>query len=164
MRVRWTQITLIWGIGFTLFGCFQLFFAWQFSDAAKREISTVGRIVHAYHGKGTSYLYVFTVDDVNYQDDSDTCVTPLSELGCEAGAPVTVYYDSKHLSQSRLQEFRAASREKRSIGEWATGVGLLLFGMHFWIRRNRSDTEDSEEANASEPDEKSEVLHIASDR
>ncbi|MGA2252181.1 hypothetical protein [Terracidiphilus sp.] len=167
MKSRWTQLTLIWGIILVPLGCFQFFFAWQFSDAAKREIASVGKIVHAYHGRGTSYLYVFTVDGVNYQDDSGTCVTPISRLGCKEGAPVLVYYDREHLSLSRMQEFQAASREKLFGGEWATGIGLLLLGLHFWIGRNRSDSEDSEEsddADADKPDKESEVLHIAPGR
>ena len=158
--VRWTRVTLTWGIVLVLLGCFQLFFAWQFSDEVKRENGTVGKITHTYHGKRTSYTYVFTVDGVRYQDDSDTCVTPLSEEGCQEGAPVLVYYDREHLSRSRMQEFRAASREKLSLGEWATGIGLMLLGLHFWIKKNRRDSENSEKADANQLDKGPEVLHI----
>jgi Protein of unknown function (DUF3592) len=163
-RDRWTLPTLIWGVVLIPLGCFQFFFAWQYSDAAKREIGTIGGITHVYHGKSTSYQYVFTVDGVRYQDDSDRCVTPLSRQGCQEGAPVLVYYDPEHLSLSRMQEFRAASHEKLSFGEGAIGIGLVLLGLHFWLKRNSSNSEDGEETDTVESDEQSEVLHVVPDR
>jgi hypothetical protein len=107
---------------------------------------------------------MFTVDGIRYQDDGDTCLTPISQQGCKEGAPVLVYYDREHLSRSRLQEFRTASREKLFFGEWATGIGLLMLGLHFWIKRNGSNSEDSEGPDTDEPGEESEVLHVTPGR
>jgi hypothetical protein len=166
-RVRWKQLPLIYAFVLIPLGCFQFFFAWQYEDAAKREVSTVGTITRVYHGKGATYYYEFPVNGVYVQDDSGNCTTPISPLGCKEGGSVLVYYDPDHLSLSKLQEFHEASREKLTFGEWAAGIGLLLLALHFLIKWNdKTDSDDSQDtdADADKPDEESEMLHITPDR
>src|SRR5580765_5209098 len=110
-------------------GCVLLYFGWIYADAAKREATTVGTIIHVVHGKGSRYEYVFKINGVNIKDDSGTCHTALTPSGCKEGALVLVHYDREHLSESMLEGFGAASRERLFMGAWMIFCGLLLSGL-----------------------------------
>ena len=146
------------------FGCAQLFLAWRYSDASRREVSTVGTIIHVHHGKGTTYLYEFQVNGVTIRDDSDTCVTSIFPPACEEGGQVLVYYDPDDPSLSKMQELLAASRKKLFWAAWTTGIGLLLLWLHFWNKGNGANSENSEKPDAGEQNEQPKVLHIAPDK
>jgi hypothetical protein len=144
------------------FGGFQLVRAWTYSDAAKREASTIGTITRVHHGgrHGPTYYYQFEVNGVSIADDSGTCKTALSPSGCNEGGLVRVYYDPNDLSLTQLQEFSAASRDRFFFGAWMTGIGLLIVGFQFLKNKTsngQSGSSDSDDSNLkSDPD----VPHI----
>lgn len=164
MSARRTWKVFVVAIVSIAFGCTQLFFAWRYSDAARREASTVGTITHVHHGKGTTYSYEFEVNGVTVRDSSDTCVTSIAPPACEEGGQVLVYYDPNDLSLSSLQELLAASRKNLFWAGGATGIGLLMLWFYFWNKGDGADSEDSKEPDAGGPNEKPEVLHIAPDK
>ena len=144
-----------------LVGCFQLFWGLSYMDAARRELSAVGKISHVDCGRGCTYMYDFTINGVKVIDQSNTCKTPLSALRCKEGAPVLVYYDPEHISISALQEFGAASRGRLFLGTWMVGCGLLLVALYHLLQRMKTDQDESEPPDQSENKERDEVLHIA---
>ena len=142
-------------------GCVLLFFGFTYRGAAGREVSTVGRITRVQcGGKGCTYAYVFVVNGSNILDDSETCKTPLTARGCVEGAPVRVYYDPKHLSESMLQEFGVASREKLIFGASLVAFGVVLIALYFLIKRSESGSDDSADPDRNLDDPQPDVIHI----
>ena len=120
-------------------GGFQLIWGLTYSDAAERETSTVGSLSNVQCGRGCTYTYVFTVNDVKIVDDSNTCKTPLTSRGCKNGAPVRVYYDPEDFSTNLLEEFAAAGRARIFMGVWMLSCGLILIGVNFLLNRKNAD-------------------------
>lgn len=142
-------------------GCVLLFFGFTYRDAARREVSTVGRLTRVQcGGRGCSYAYEFVVNGVNILDDSETCKTPLTPRGCVEGALVSVYYDPEHLSESMLGEFGAAGREKFISGASLVVVGLVLIAVYFLIKRTEGSSDNSPDPDRNLDDPQPDVIHI----
>lgn len=142
-------------------GCVLLFFGFNYRGAASREISTVGRITRVQcGGKGCTYSYVFVVNGTNILDDSETCKTPLTPRGCVEGAPVRVYYDPEHLSESMLGEFSVAGREKLISGTCLVLVGLVLITIYFLIKRAEGGSDDSPDPDRNLDGPQPDVIHV----
>jgi len=143
-----------------LVGCVLLFFGWTYGDAAKREARTVGTITRVDCGRSCTYVYIFKANDVRIQGDSSTCHTALTHEGCKVGAPVLVYYDPQHLSETMLEEFGAASRERYFIGTWMVASGLALIGVYFILKKGVKDPEKPDEPDESGRNGEPDVLHV----
>jgi hypothetical protein len=123
---------LVWGmiLGFfgTVFGCWQCISGHNFAVAAQHEATTAGRVVGYFTGKGGyAYHYVFTVNGVKFDDYSKVCRTPLAPGACDHKGPVLVYYSFQPFSNSRLEDFSAASADAYRIGQPVLAIGLPLF-------------------------------------
>jgi hypothetical protein len=141
-------------------GCVLLFWGWTDADAAKREATAAGTISNVSCGRGCTYEYIFRVNGVRIEDDSDTCHTALTTEGCNVGAPVLVYYDPEHLSNSKLEEFGVLSRERYFMGIWMVSCGLFLIGLYFILQKFGKNSDDEEEPCEGDGDDKSDVLHV----
>jgi len=146
---------------FIVVGCVLLFFGWTYWDVAKREATMIGTISRVDCGRGCTFVYIFKVNGIKIQDDSSTCHTALTPRGCNVGAPVLVYYDPQHLSETMLEEFGAASRERYFMGVWMVGCGLLLIGLYFILKKVRKGSEEPDEPDESRRNGESDVIHIA---
>lgn len=159
MFFRSAKSTII-AIFLIAFGGFQLIRGLTYADASKRETTTVGTILSAHCGKGCTYAYVFEVNGVRIQDDSDSCKTALTAQGCKPGAFVRVYYDTENLSVSLLQELGEAGRERIFFGFFMVSLGLLLIGLTIFLERREKGSADSGDADQDDCGEESEVLHV----
>jgi hypothetical protein len=145
------------------FGGFQLVRAWTYSDAAKREASTIGTITSVHHGGkgGPTYFYEFEVKGVKVADASTSrCKTPVPPSGCREGGLVRVYYDTNDTSESLLEEFGAASRYRFVAGASMTGIGLLIGGFQFLKNKTSNGQSGSSDSDDSNLKSESEVPHI----
>ena len=141
-------------------GGVQLLIGWTYLDVSKRELSTVGTLVSVHHGRGSSYEYVFRVNDVSIRDDSGTCKTALTPAGCIKGATVLVYYDREQATRSQLQEFGVAGREKIFWGTSMVSIGLLLIVLHFVFKRALASPDESEATDVDKSGDAAEVIRI----
>jgi hypothetical protein len=123
-----------------LVGSMQLYFGWEYGEAAKREATAIGVIAYKSSGKNSSYNYAFEIDGVRLIQDSDVCKTAITPQGCEVGAQVLVYYAHIPVLVTRLQEFGAARREKYFMGSWMAICGLLLIGLYFFLKKTLKDS------------------------
>lgn len=141
-------------------GCIQLFYSREYADAAKREVSTVGRLTYVSRGKSSTFEYSFEVNGFTTGSISGKCRTALTPQGCKEGAQVIVYYDPEHRSPPMLEEFGAASRERLFFGSLMVICGFLLIGFYFILKRVVGDPEESEETDESKNNDEPDVLHI----
>ncbi|HKF47474.1 MAG TPA: DUF3592 domain-containing protein [Terracidiphilus sp.] len=141
-------------------GCFQLLKGNYYKDVSQREATTVGTLFRVHHGKGSTYEYQFQINGVSIRDDSDTCKTALTSAGCVKGAQVLVYYDRNDLTETLLQEFGAASREKIFFGGFMAVCGLLLIGLHFIFKKALKSPDESEEVDEDAAVNEPEVIHV----
>jgi hypothetical protein len=143
-------------------GGYQLMRGWSYFEAASREVTTVGTISRVIPGgrSGPTYEYSFEVNGVKISDDSGTCRTPLSSRRCKEGAQVLVYYDPDHLSETLLQEFGEAGRQRLFFGAWMAGCGLLLIALYFFLNRAGSKPSNDDRLENDEDKPESDVIHI----
>lgn len=154
---RSAQLQIL-GIILILVGGFQLLSGLSYADVARREATTVGTISRVDCGRTCTFVYVFKINGVGIQDDTNTCRTSLSPQRCRVGAPVLVYYDPENVSQTLLQDFRAASRGRIFFGIWMVSCGLLLMGLRLILdKREKNSSEIEQRENPGED----EVLHVA---
>jgi len=130
-------------------------------EESKREATTVGTLVEAWHGKGSTYRYLFKVNGVTIRDYSSECKTALTPAGCVEGAAVLVYYDREHVTESMLEDFKAAANELIFLGAWMLGIGLLVLGLRSFLNRKSARPDESGASDEGKPADQSEVLHIA---
>lgn len=164
---------LIWCtvLGFfgTAFGVPYCVIGHNYAVAAQHQATTVGRITKITYGsKGSvAYNYAFSVNGVHFDDYSEVCLTPLAPGACDNRGPVLVYYAYKPYSNSRLEDFSAASADAYRIGKPALAIGLPLFVWSIVImvilsRKNKSKRRpDSEnQKGRSKSGEFADVIHF----
>ena len=135
--------------------------------AAEHEATAVGHVVHVYHGKSTSYRYVFSVNGINVDDTSPICATALVRGACDNHGPVLVYYSYQPHTISLLQDFTEASNEDFRDGKFVLAISLpvlVLSSIALAIMSRRSKHEDepdsSDEAETNESGDGPDVIHI----
>jgi hypothetical protein len=143
--------TMALGIVSTSLGSIQCVLGHNYSVAAKHEATTVGHILGIDYGKGGPFWrYEFSINGAKVVGRSQVCATPLAPGACLNG-PVLVYYSYQPNSNSRLEDFAAASTHAYRFGKTALAIGftfLVLSGAGICIvarkdkRKNDSDPED----------------------
>lgn len=135
---------LLAGIVGTIVGCWQCISGHNFAVAAQHESTAVGRITG--YGKHGAFMYKFPVNGVMMDDYSAVCRTSLAPGACHLNGSVLVYYSFQPFSNSRLEDFSAASADAYRIGEPALAIGLPLFVLSIAAlvvlsRKGRSEAE-----------------------
>lgn len=121
----WVICFLVGTVG-TIAGSMQCIKGHTYGVAAHHESTTTGRVREILGGKGGPlWVYVFTVNDVKFNDSSDGCDTPLEPHGCQKGGLVLVHYSFEPYRVTRLREFSAVSTDAYRIGVPALSVGLF---------------------------------------
>ncbi len=153
----------------TLFGVPYCLIGHNYSVAAQHEATTVGRITKITYGsKGSvAFHYAFSVNGVQFDDYSGVCRTPLAPGACYNQGPVRVYYSYQPYSNSRLEDFAAASANAYRFGAPALAIGLPLFVLSVaaLIILARSDKPEDDpdpeaEKGRSKSDDVPDVIHI----
>ncbi len=152
---------LVPGIMLTLVGCVMMIIGLTYRDEARHEATTTGVIVRVIHGKSTTYDYVFRVNGIKMNDSGGACKTPLTSDGCREGGQVLVYYAYEPTTNSMLEDFADAAREKLQLGAVLSTVGLLMIGASLFMRKIEGGSDSSEEDNDSSNQDDSEVISIA---
>lgn len=156
----WPRLLAL-GIILTVVGCVVILIGLTYRDEAKHEATTTGVIVRVVHGKSTTYDYVFRVNGIKMNDSGGTCKTPLTSIGCKEGGQVLVYYAYEPTTNSMLEDFADAAREKLQLGTGLSAVGLLMVGASLFMRKTEGGSDSSGEDNDSSNQDESEVLSIA---
>jgi hypothetical protein len=151
---------MVLGILLTLVGCVMIFIGFTYRDEAKHEAATTGVIVRVVHGKSTTYDYVFRVNGIKMNDSGGTCKTPLTSNGCRERGQVLVYYAYEPTTNSMLEDFADAAREKLQLGAALSTVGLLMVGASLLMRKFGTVSDSSEDDNDSSNHDDSEVISI----
>jgi hypothetical protein len=89
-------------------------------------------------------------------DYSEICATPLAPGACDHRGPVLVYYAFQPFSNSRLEDFAAASAHAYHLGSPALAIALplLVLSVAALIILSRSDKrEDDPDADADSDQE-----------
>ena len=161
-------ICIVAGLAGTIVGCWQCISGHNFAVAAQHESTAVGRITG--FGRHGAVMYKFLVNGVMMDDYCAVCRTPLAPGGCHLNGSVLVYYSHQPFSNSRLEDFSAASKNSYQIGEPALAVGLPLFvlsvaAMVVLSRKDKSayDSDPDEQKGASGSDSIPDNIHIAPD-
>lgn len=141
-------------------GAFQLLKGSYYREVSKREAATAGTLLYVSHGKSSTYQYRYQVSGFWIRNDSGTCRTPLTPAGCAVGAPVLVYYDRDHVSDSLLEEFGVAGRGKILFGCILVGCGLLLLGLYPIAKKALAGPDESKETDVDTPAAGPEVIHV----
>lgn len=144
-------------------GGFQLVKGLYYREVSRREAATVGILLYVYHGKSSTYDYRYEVNGVAIRDESGSCKTALSPAGCVVGAPVRVYYDRDQVTETLLQEFGAASREKISFGCFMLGGGFLLLVLYPIAKKFLSGPDESPDIDVDTPAVGPEIIHVVPD-
>lgn len=164
---------LIWctvlGLFATVYGSVQCISGHNFAVAAEHEATVPGRVVGYYTRKGGyAYHYVFTVNDVKFDDYSPVCRTALAPGACDHKGPVLVYYSFEPIHNSRLEDFSAASVHSYRIGEPALAIGLPLFVLSIAVQvvlsrkyKSHYDSDSEDEAGRTDSGEIPDGIHIA---
>jgi hypothetical protein len=148
-------------IALSVVGLFLFASGWTYADAAKRERTTAGTITHVDCGRSScAYQYVFKVNGVAISDQTSTCRTALTPLGCRKDASVKVYYDPQDLSSNLLEEFGYAGRGRLFLGTWMVGCGLLLIGLYFLLNKLRPKSGSSENPDGPISADASDSIHV----
>lgn len=166
---RLLLFVLILGLGGTLYGCSQWITGQVYKTAANHQLSTVGQIVKIDDGpRHTIYRYEFVVNGVRVQDTSEVCKTPLTRTSCITGGPAIVYYSDQPFSNSRLEDFRAASNGAFRRRNRALEFGILLisasnvtYRVLVYLNKRMGTADSSDDSEEVSEKEESEVLSIA---
>jgi hypothetical protein len=153
-------VSIVLGVILIAVGIVQLMMGWSYTEVSKREATTVGRIVHVFHGKSTIYKFLFQANGVAIRGDTGTCRTALTLAGCQEGAPVRVYYDPQQVTGALLEDFGAAAREKKFLGALMATCGLLLIGLHFVFKKALASPDESDEIDYDKGDDGPDNLHV----
>jgi hypothetical protein len=151
---------LLLGVILIVVGAFQLLKGSYYIEVSKREGTTVGTILYVTHGRSPSYQYRYQANGVWIRDDSGSCRTALTPAGCRQGAQVLVYYDRDQVTQTLLEEFDAAGREKLYFGGFMAGCGLLLLVLYPIARRALKSPDESNEIDVDVPAVGPEIIHV----
>ncbi len=148
-----------------LIGGYQCIKGHNYSVAAQHESTTVGRIVRVTQGKSRAYHYDFSVNGVTMDDYSEVCRTPLAPGACDNHGPVLVYYSSQPYSNSRLEDFAAASAHAYRIGIPTIAICLPLYALAFVVisivtRRDKSEDDSDDQNGRSKSDDLPDEIHI----
>jgi hypothetical protein len=157
---RGLRLLLAIGSSSAIFGIIQLLWGWHYAGIVTHEATAVGKIIHIYNGKHTSYEYTFPLGNLTVRDSDGQCLTALTRGGCEIGTPVLVYYDRLNPGTTLLNEFGAESRSDLQCGAWMTPIGLILLLWFYLVNRFGSDTDSEEQQDDTATTEKSDILHI----
>lgn len=120
-----------------------------------------------YQGKGSSaYHYVFSVNGVKMDDQSDVCATPLAPGACDNHGPVLVYYSFQPFSNSLLEDFSVASNLSYRFGKLAFAIDLPLLvlssvAIAVLARKEKREGDSDSEVESDTPSEVPDDLHIA---
>ena len=136
-----SKVSLFIAVFLMSLGCMQFFFSRKYGDAAKREATTIGTIYAISGSKGSTYNYVFKIDGVQLQGQSDECHTPLTSQTCPVGAKVVVFYIRTPALETRLQEFGDAGSEMLYTCACLNFCGLVLVVMYFILNRKGADSD-----------------------
>ena len=144
-------------------GC--LVAAWIDNNHASRQATTQGTITQIHNGKGTTWEYTFRVDGTLFRDSDGTCQTPLSEIGCQVGAPVLVYYDLQSHASS-LEDYRDAHSHNLRLSLYAAGAGLACLIILLLLRLNEGPPDPNLDESSAVPPENTGIpdnYHITPD-
>ena len=157
---------LLGGIVGLFIGTYQCVKGHIYFVAAQHEATAAGRVVGMYHGKGGSaYHYVFSVNGVEMDDQSEVCATPLARRACDNNGPVLVYYSFQPFSNSLLEDFFVASSRAYRTGKFALAMGLpfLIFssmGIAVQVRQDKREGDSDPEVERDTPSAVPDDLHV----
>jgi hypothetical protein len=157
---RGLRLLLALGSASAIVGIIQLLWGWYYAGIVGHEATTVGRIVHVYHGRSTHYEYTFSLDNMIIRDSDGQCKTALTRGACDIGTSVLVYYDRLNPGTTLLNEFGAESHRDLQLGTWMTPIGLTLLLWFYLVYHFNSDTDSEDQSDDSTINEESDILHI----
>lgn len=152
-----------------IIGGYQCVMGHNYSVAAQHEATTVGHIERVHVStKGTTFFYQFSVNGVKMDDYSDVCRTPLAPGACKNHGPVLVYYSYEPYSNSRLEDFVAASAHAYRIGIPTIAISLPLYVLACAViaivirgSKREDDSDTADEKGRSKSDDLPDEIHIA---
>ncbi len=166
---RTLAFSLFLGVVGTVVGGWHCVKGHNYAVAAQNEATIRGRVIGMLSGKGgPAYHYIFSINGVELDDYSDVCTTPIVPGACDSKGPVLVYYSYKPFTNSRLEDFGAASARAYRIGKPLLAVGFPLFvltgaAIAIVARKSKplSDEDRESRKGNSMSDEVPDSLHIA---